>query len=388
MIKAFYRLNEAAEMDNNPDQIAQAIISRLKSLNGATPKWINGQITSLTDSPSKVRVSLQNLEDGVIRDEATKRNIENAKRVYDVLDQYGLLDKKSESQYDIVDRNLLSKVKQHIFTNPHIKGDAEEFKKQAKFQNEQATKDFVQRLEDAGLGESYRLLLQMNGKDLYSLRHLMTIQKKAREKKRNYSSYLLHELLDGGTLTTRMHELGFINKDGTLNNDMINNFVKMLKFDDNFSYKVKSFAKDLDDMLSKISSDAAYRDNAAAKRLAGSSVDGKAGEIVGLFSDVEKKLYLSNKITKRFRELGLVSPANKYTDLGKAVRILLKNQQDSLGDVVNTISGATGRDPSLKLGPLDPSQPDQTAQNVRRAAEVRDKKLKGGNFTDFSKFGK
>jgi hypothetical protein len=71
--------------------------------------------------------------------------------------------------------------------------------------------------------------------------------------------------------------------------------------------------------------------------------------------------------------------------LGKAVGILLKNKRDNLSDVEKDIGAATGRNPGM--GPLTPSQPDQSTQNIRKVAKVDDIKRRARTrFSDTSKF--
>lgn len=384
MITNFYRLDEATQPFDYKE-IARAIKAQLRDTPSATPQWISGKIQQLTASPGKVRTSLQNLEQGLITDPAIKRDISNAKRVYDILADYGVVNKSSESTYSTPrDKDFLSKIKQNIFSREDHGGAVDNFKKKLRAADFGAAQDFVESLPPR-LQAAFEKFVDLDKKDLAYMANVNNIRDYAKQHKTNYSSIIKDKILKGSEGLLRLQQLKIINSDGTLNLDMINSFKELLSID-NAVYKIKPIAKDFHDMLEKMSSDMAYHDNAVVKRLAGSDVDEEAANIVSNFSDKEKELYLNKKITSKFRELGLVTPENKYSDLGKAVGILLKNKRGSLSDVEKDIGAATGRKPGM--GPLTPSEPDQGTQNIRKQAKVDDIKRRARTrFSDNSKFG-
>lgn len=382
MIKNFFRLDEASpEFDYN--EIARAILGQMKNEPGASPQWISGKIHQLTASPGATRVSLQNLENGVIKDPKTKRDITNAKRVYDILADYGVISKSSESSYSMPrDKDFLSKIKQSIFSRENHGNAVDNFKKKLRAADFGAAQDFVKDLPPR-LQAAFDKFQDLDKRDLAYMNNVNNIREYAKKHKTNYSNIIKDKIISGSEGLLRMQQLGIINGDGTLNLDMINSFKELLQID-NAVYKIKPIAKDFHDMLEKMSSDMAYHDNAVVKRLSGSDVDSDATEIAASLSDREKELYLNKKITAKFRELGLITPENKYSDLGKAVGILLKNKRDTLGDVEKDIGAATGRNPELGLGKLDPSQPDQGTQNTRKEAKIRDIQRRAKGFSGFS----
>jgi hypothetical protein len=415
MITRFFLIenkNESAEY------VATKVINEIQNAVGsrATPEWIAGLLTQAQSSFTGIRFKLKQLYDGAYEpstppDNATpqekKEFIErerikeinrqeaiNALKVFQILYKYNLADRKpygndyydyeiSRSRNDRRRNEILSIIRSRSPQNAATRASAlDKLKKELRTADFAAAQDFVQELPER-LKTAFEIFVNLDKNDLAYLNNVYNIKEYAKKRKTNYSNIIKNKIDNGNEYFLRLQQLGIINSNGTINLNIIKSLKELLSID-NIVYKIKPIAKDLHDVLEKISSDMAYHDNAVVKRLAGSDIDKHAAEIVLSFTDKEKEIYLNKKIIQKFRELGLITPENKYSDLGKAVLILLKNRRDSLTDVKKDIGKATGREPWM--GPLTPSQPDQFTQNIRKRAKVDDiKRMSKYKFFDFRK---
>lgn len=367
MIKNFFLL-EASQP--NISRIIQQIKQAVANIGykPASENWIAGILQELGANNMTL---LNKLRTGKFEDEKEQLEASTRKAVYDVLASNNLIKKNDEYSYSYPPprdprRDILSKIKSEA--PGAVNRDAvDRFGKQLKSAEYSAIQDFRNSLDEKQK-EAFDAFNELNESDIAMLKHLADKRDEYAKLKKSYTPYVLNSIHNGKGGAERLLQLGFINVDGTINLQLLHT-LEQLFIDNKNLYKLKP--ETLYYQLKRLSSDATYSENSLVKRLSATDIDSEAENIVKNLDEREKDLLLQNKVTKKLKDMGLVKDG-KFTDLGKAVKAIIRTGRDNLSSIEKDIKNVTGRTPDH--GPLDPSTPDRPTMYDRNRVATKDYK--------------
>jgi hypothetical protein len=411
MLTKFYRLNEALE-GADATAINNQIIDAIKATGySGTPsqQWIAGAIRALQKSTSEHKhlVSMLHKYERLPPDEqlefGKKFSVPTAKNIralYKVLADNNLIDAVKKETGEIVynwpsseDGNdfkgktdVLSEISRLVVASNAEKNKNNDVfdktKKEIRRADQLVNDDEEAKLRANGYGKIFDVLQSMSESDIKGVSYITKVREYAKKHKTNYSQILKQQLERGGKITTSLHNFGFINDDGKLNNELISSFFKLFNSDPRLVFKINKNAKTLYDMLEKASADQAYVDNDTARELQGSGEEQQATQLMSQLTQKDIDAITRNQVfPERFKKMGLLDSRGRTNKVYAALQVMLKRKASSLGDVVQGTKDRTGRDE--KTGRLEPSHPTNTGDTHARKLDDINRRIQ--QFSQFNK---
>jgi hypothetical protein len=395
MIKRFFLIEAPQSLNINKviDEIVTAIY-QVGQNKTPTKEWIAGILNELRSGNMS---DLRRLQSDNFDNEQARLQALSKKAMYDVLSKYDLIHKINEFNYKHPSANekqrlfFLSKIREKSPQNKNTQlNDEDPTRLQKQMDREQdynEASEIKQEMIELGYGHVVDVLQTMEPRHFSYLNNLIAEYEEAKKKKESYSKDIQLSLFNDKEKVTALANLGFIKYSSgkpLLNHKLINDTIEMLgEIDQEKILKLfKNFSKEIYHSIRRMSSDQTYKENAFIKRIyyRDQAVVKTADKIISddLLTDEEKEELLNQQIQplKNFIRLGIIKNG-QLTDVGKAVRILVRWGETSVENALHRIQGATGRpdaaayDPTTSTGFIASNEkPNRNMDDVERRKET------------------
>lgn len=417
MIKRFFIVEG---MDSNA--IASQIFDEIHSTIGekVSPQWIAGILTGSASSYSGPRAILKSYLDGMYEpsqqpsdltpEQAKKfqdkeafkaaraRDAQNYQKFYEILYKHGLIDKRpyrngfdyeiSRSGKDKRRNEILSILRSKSPENAGTRiSQLDKTKKDMLDAEYKGAEEYIQNMPEE-LRAAYESFNALDEKEIAYLNHLLDLRKEAKEKHGTYTDKVLDAIQSGKPWADSLVNLGFLDEaTGKINLDAVQLAQSLFDSEKAGIFELRTHMKTAYNMLKRLASIEAIQENAFVKNNIGTPLAKEAEEFVKNMSDYDKELLLRDKMVKKFVDYGLLTinkeGKGRWTQKGKAVKLLVRNNKSSFAEVAKDISMATGRDENTPE--LAPSSPVKRSRLLRKGQLERKQSriIKNETFSQF-----
>lgn len=199
-----------------------------------------------------------------------------------------------------------------------------------------------------------------------------------KKEKRSYTDLVGQAELNGSESVNKLKSVGLINRDNTLNVQLVKDLKAFLSSEGTFT-RLRNLNKDIQHSNKRIASDQAYARNELEKKMDMSSsrqteVSKQIGNVINSMTDTEKNLTLNayrrqrlpTQAVQALQKIGILDNAGEFTEKGKAVAAVLNVRKD-----IDSFS-STSVDNALEPG----------FKGERRKERLQDRKRNFSNRTD------